>query len=100
MNVHNWSQSKPAVSLVIHRYTTNVIALREVRACTQMWPLSFNLNEVLVVSRTSDVSCVHYFVYTNAKQKTYVLVVCINSKLTFLSGTIVMCVALLLVVFW
>jgi hypothetical protein len=69
MNVHNWSQSNPAVSLVIYRYTANVIALREVSVWTQMWPLSFNLNEVLVVSRISNVSYVHHSVYTSANQK-------------------------------
>jgi len=60
MNVHSWFRSSPAVSLVIYRYATNVIAFRDVRVCTQMWPLSFNLNEVLVVSRISTVSRVHH----------------------------------------
>lgn len=94
MIVHNWFQSSPAVSLVVYRYATNVIAFRDVRVCIQMWPLSFNLNEVLVVSGISDVSHVHHSMYINAKQKTYILVVCIHSRLTLLSGTVVMCVAL------
>jgi len=94
MNVHNWFWSSPAVSVVIYRYTTNVVALRDVRVCTQMWTLSFSLNEVLVVSRISDVLRVHHSMYTNAKQKTYILVVCIHGRLTLLSGTVVMCVAL------
>lgn len=59
-----------------------------------MWTLPFSLNEVLVVSRVSDVSRLHHSMYTNAKQKTYILVVCIHGRLTLLSGTVVMCVAL------
>jgi len=82
------------MSLVIYRYATNVIAFRDVRVCIQMWPLCFNLNEVLVVSTISDVSRVHHSMYINAKQKTYILVVCIYSRLTLLSGTVVMCVTL------
>jgi len=80
--------------LVIYRYTKNVIASRDVRVCTQMWPLSFSLNEVLVFSRISDVSRVHHSMYANAKQKTYILVVCIHSRLTLLSGAVVMCAEL------
>jgi len=94
MNVHNWFRSSPTVSLVIYRYATNVIAFRNVRACIQMWLLSFNLNEVLVVSRISDVSRVHHFMYINAKQKKSIIVVCVHSRLTLMSGTVVMCVAL------
>ena len=71
-----------------------MIVFRDVRVCTQMWPLSFSLNEVLVVSRISDVSHVHHSMYTNAKQKTYIPVVCIHNRLTLLSGTVEMCVAL------
>ena len=80
--------------LIIYRYTINVIAFREVRVCTQMWPLSSNLNEVLVVSRISDVSRVNHFVYANDKQKKYILVVCVHIRLTLLSAAFVMCVAL------
>jgi hypothetical protein len=94
MNVHNWFWSSPAVSLVIYRYIRNVIAFRDVTVCTQMWSFSFSLNEDLVVSRISDVSRVHHCMYTNAKQRTYILVVCVHSRLTLLSGTVVMCVAL------
>jgi len=94
MNVRSWFRSSPAVSLIIYRYTTNVIAFREVRVCTQIWTLSFNLNEVFLVSRISSVSRVLHSMYTNAKQKIYILVVCIHSRLTLLSGTVVMCVAL------